>query len=109
MNERERYRRAWRDLRLRRWSYFLGVPLFGIVATIFAVALNSVFGTIAGFLAVFPGLIIIHAWLRYRWENFRCPRCGHAFFIGIVFGIPYWRRFSKDCGTCHLPKGAGPV
>ena len=96
--EAERYRAAWRSLRIRRavsWGLLL-LYLPGLVLWRLLPPGGGIEPGFAWFSAVVVGLI---------WHGlFRCPRCGRLFNWSGVFRNP----FTSKCLNCRIRLGEVP-
>jgi hypothetical protein len=98
----ERYKRAWRSLRLRRWIAFglfaLYLPVVGTFALVFSHDPERE-GAVAAKIWL-AGCAIGTIWLSL----FHCPRCGKLFGISWAFSNP----IARKCLHCGLPVGSQP-
>ena len=100
------YRASWRSY--RRWYiaslglFILFLPAFAIAAQRFpslmhrdSVVIPAFFGYAALWMAVTT--------VARRWK---CPRCGHCFFLRDAMQAQWPMAFVRSCRACGLPKYA---
>lgn len=100
------YEEQWQEYRKRRnlllFSFLAYVPVIGSIGFLMVKFLHT----------EVPVYILAFSWMAFyaisgfRFQLFRCPRCGKRFFL------KWWNRnpFVRKCVHCGLPKfeGSGP-
>jgi|SRR5438270_5117107 len=99
---------SWSAYRRRRNAFLLSWLGGAVVVAFFAFVAEQLLGRSAREISV---ALLAICWFAMfvaaaiRLQRYRCPRCGHPFFLRMW--SPWWP-FARHCVHCHLTKWTQP-